>query len=277
MHFRSGAGAYFGFALGWSVLFWGASAVLGGPDDSVGWVVFLVGGAGPLVAALALTLREEPATRRDFWVRVIDIRRLRWPWLVAALGIHPALVALAFLANAALGGEAPPWPAQLAHPLAALQLLFFVFWFGPLPEEMGWRGFALDRLQLRMGALNASLVLGSVWALWHVPLFFIPDTFQHELGLGSLRFWLFLSSIVPLSVLITWVYNNTSRSTLSAVLVHFSGNLSGQLFQKDDRVAALELAFLVAAAVLVTVFYGPSRLSRVPFGGSSVAGPERVP
>jgi membrane protease YdiL (CAAX protease family) len=258
MHFRSGAGAYFGFALGWSVLFWGASAVLGGPDDSIGWVVFLVGGAGPLVAALALNLREEPATRRDFWVRVIDIRRMRWPWLVAALGIHPALVALAFLANAALGGEAPPWPAQLAHPLAALQLLFFVFWFGPLPEEMGWRGFALDRLQLRMGALNASLVLGSVWALWHVPLFFIPDTFQHELGLGSLRFWLFLSSIVPLSVLITWVYNNTSRSTLSAVLVHFSGNLSGQLFQKDDRVA-------------------PSRLSRVPFGGSSAAGPERVP
>jgi membrane protease YdiL (CAAX protease family) len=134
-----------------------------------------------------------------------------------------------------------------------------VFWFGPLPEEMGWRGFALDRLQFRMTPLQASLVLGSVWALWHVPLFFIPGSYQAGLELGSPRSWIFLSSMVPLSVLMTWVYNNTSRSTLSAVLIHYSGNLCGALLEKTDRVAALELGFLTLAAVLVVLGWRAQR------------------
>ena len=141
-----------------------------------------------------------------------------------------------------------------------LSLLLFVFWFGPLPEEIGWRGFALDRVQTRMTALRASLVLGSVWALWHVPLFFVPGSFQASLGLGSLRSWVFLSSMVPLSVLMIWVYSNTERSTLSAVLIHYSGNLCGALLAKSDRVAALELAFLSLTAILVVQGWGARRL-----------------
>ena len=99
--------------------------------------------------------------------------------------------------------------------------------------------------------LVASLVLGGVWSLWHVPLFFVPGTFQAELGAGSLRSWIFLASMLPLSVLMTWVYDNTGRSTLAAVLIHYSGNLCGALFAKSDRVAALEVVFLTLAAALV--------------------------
>jgi hypothetical protein len=113
-----------------------------------------------------------------------------------------------------------------------------------------------------MNALEASLLLGTVWALWHVPLFLVEGTFQAGLGFGSLRFWLFLAALPPLSLLITWVYNNTGRSTLSAVLVHFSGNLCGALLAKTEGVAALELAFLTVAAVVVTILFGQEHLSR---------------
>jgi hypothetical protein len=68
--------------------------------------------------------------------------------------------------------------------------------------------------------------------------------------------------MLPLSVLMTWVYNNTARSTFSAVLVHYSGNLCGELLPKTDRVAALELAFLSLAAALVTTVWGARRLTR---------------
>ena len=120
----------------------------------------------------------------------------------------------------------------------------------------------LDRLQVRLTALQASLILGAIWALWHLPLFLIPGTFQAGLGAGSPRSWIFLTSLVPLSILMTWVYNNTARSTLSAVLVHFSGNLCGELLPKTDRVAALELAFLSLAAALVSSVWGARRLTR---------------
>jgi membrane protease YdiL (CAAX protease family) len=260
---RTSALTYFVFVFGWSSLFWAASVWWGAGSEPSASPLFLVGGAGPFIAAVVLTqLREDPADRLAFWVRALDPRRIRGPWWAAALLLHPALVALAFVADIALGGSLPETRAQLGSVSATLSLLFFTFWFGPLPEEMGWRGFALDRLQRRMTALNASLLLGAVWALWHVPLFFVPGTFQAGLGLGTLRSWIFLSSMVPLSVVMTWVYNNTSRSTLSAVLVHFSGNLCGELFSKTERVAALELLLLCLASVCVVLGWGARRLTR---------------
>jgi membrane protease YdiL (CAAX protease family) len=143
-----------------------------------------------------------------------------------------------------------------------LGVVFFTFWFGPLPEEVGWRGFALDRLQCRMSALTSSLLLGTIWALWHLPLFYIPGTYQYEVGLGTIRFWIFLVHFLPLSVLMTWIYNNTRRSTSSAVLVHFSGNLCVALLPTTDRIAAFELMVFSGAALVIAVAYGRAQLSR---------------
>lgn len=260
---KTSALTYFAFALGWSSLLWAASVRWDARENPADSLLFLVAGAGPFLVAVTLTqFRESAATRRDFWVRAFDPRRLRWPWWLAALLVHPAVVALAFAVDMSLGGSLPSLEPSARSFSSVLSLLFFVFWFGPLPEEMGWRGFALDRLQSRMTALSASLALGSVWAAWHVPLFFVPGSFQAALGLGSLRSWIFLASMVPLSVLMTWVYNNTDRSTLSAVLIHYSGNVCGALLLKSDRVAALELVFLTLAAILVIVGWGARHLRR---------------
>lgn len=259
---RTRARSYFAFALAWSTAFWAAAALGSGGADPPASLLFLIGGAGPCIAALFLThVRESRAVQRDFWLRLVDVRRLSWPWWAIALLLHPALVGLAVAADAALGGGLPEADRLAAGPLDLLALAFFVFWFGPLPEEIGWRGFALDRLQGGHGALRASLLLGSVWAVWHLPLFFVPGTFQAELGAGSLRFWIFMATLLPLSVLMTWIYNHTGRSTLSAVLVHFSGNFCGALLAKSERLAALELAMLTVAAIVVVSVWGARRLA----------------
>jgi CAAX protease family protein len=260
---RTSALTYFVLALGWSSAFWTACGFWSTAADPADSFLFLLGGAGPFVAAAALTqFREPPPVRRDFWRRVVDPRPLRWPWWSIALLLHPTIVALAVAGDLALGGAPPVLRAELGSTASVASLVFFVFWFGPLPEELGWRGFALDRLQARTGALQASLTLGAVWSLWHVPLFFVPGSFQAGLGPGSLRFWVFLAGHLPLSVLMTWIYNNTARSTLSAVLVHFSGNLFGALFVKTDRLAALEVGVLCIAAALVVAGAGARRLTR---------------
>ena len=264
---RGGALAYFIFALGWSSLFWTAAAATGQEVSAFpASVLFYLGGAGPPLAAIALVqLRELPEQRRDFWLRIVDVRRIQWRWLAAALLVHPALVGLAVLLTVVAGAPLPKLgvdAGMLQQPFALVGLVLFVLLFGPLPEEIGWRGYALDRLQIRMDALSASLLLGVVWALWHLPLFFIEGTFQNGLGIGTARFWLFSFSLVPLSVLITWIYNNTGRSTLSAVLVHFSGNFTGHLIEKTTRISVLEVVLLTAAAAAVTVAFGARRLSR---------------
>jgi len=259
--FRSGALPYFALVVSWSSTFWLLSTRWhshGSPDTSL---VFLIGGAGPLLCAVALThLRETAAIRRDFWRRIFDPRLIPPRWLVIALLLHPAIVGAAMLVDLARGSG----PAVVTFPEggmpALLGLVFFTFWFGPLPEEIGWRGYALDRLQSRWSALQSSLVLGLVWACWHLPLFAIPGTFQHALGVNTPRFWIFLATMVPLSVLMTWVYNNARRSTLSAALVHFTGNLCGALVAKTAWLAGIELALLTICATVVVGVYGAKRL-----------------
>lgn len=251
--FRTSAACYLILTLSWSWLFWNASLWLNSSSDPSTSPLFLIGGAGPFLIAVFLThWREAVSVQRSFWTRIFDPRPIGGVWWLAALFLHPIIIALAFVTNSIVSGDLPEFRLSMQSISAISSLIFFTFWFGPLPEEIGWRGFALDRIQTTMSPLKASLFLGTVWALWHVPLFWISGTFQHTLGFGSLRSWIFLVSMVPLSVLITWVYNNTNRSTLSAILVHFSGNLCGTIFIKTERIALFEVFYLIIAAGIVT-------------------------
>jgi len=120
-------------------------------------------------------------------------------WLVA-LGV-PTLLGLATIA--------------LAFPVVSV-FGSFVAGFG---EELGWRGFALPRLQASLPALSASLLLGVLWGLWHLPLLIaqgLPLAFAGLVGFISYV----LAYPLPLAVLFTWVYNNTKGSLLLMVLFH---------------------------------------------------------
>jgi CAAX protease family protein len=270
---RTGATAYFAFVLPWSALWWLASPQLspGTPPESS--PVFLLGGAGPLLGALLfIHLREDRAAQRDFWRRIVDPRLIAPRWLAVALLVHPVIVAVAIAICFGIDGVAPALRLPDGGMTGLLVLAFFTFWFGPLPEEIGWRGFALDRLLVTQSALRASILLGCVWAAWHLPLFAVPGTFQHALGLGTPRAWIFLATMVPLSIVMTWVYQHTARSTLAAALVHFSGNLCGALVVKSTHLAGLELAVLSATAALLVWRQGARHLTGYHGGTRGVRG-----
>lgn len=72
--------------------------------------------------------------------------------------------------------------------VSLISFIAYIFIFGPLPEDLGWRGYVLDELQERMNAVVASLVLGTLWAIWHLPLFFMNGTYQNEMGFGTAAF-----------------------------------------------------------------------------------------
>ena len=255
--YHTKSGLYFAVAFGWSFLFWGLTILLGGINKFPGSILQYVGGAGPLVSALIINHFFEPSEiQKDFWNRTFNLKRITWRWGIVALITHPLIIFVAIFVDLQLGGKLQIQATQLNNLASIAALVFFVFIFGPLPEEMGWRGVGYDRLQDRTNPLAASLILGFAWSAWHIPLFLIDGTFQNQLGFGSNRFWIFMASNIPLTVLITWVYNHTKRSTMAAVLVHFSGNLVGAIFTKADRLALFELIGLILIAIALIVRYG---------------------
>ena len=181
---RTKPGFFFILTFGWSLVFWILTVVSGGIERFPGSILQYVGGAGPLVVALIIIhFFEDSIVKIDFWRRTFDLRRIPWRWLIVSLLFHPIILFIAIAVDSALGGTLQIKNDNLSDLGSILNLVFFVFVFGPLPEEMGWRGVGYDRLQRQMTPLAASLLLGIAWATWHIPLFLIDGTFQNQLGL----------------------------------------------------------------------------------------------
>jgi len=226
---------FFLIAHGWSWWWWGMALLRGGsvwdwPNESF----LYIGGLGPLLAGLIMSMRRKGwAGLVALWRRLIEYRRIGPLWLLVILGLPPLLnlMALAIdqcLNTTSLAVELRPLAEVCGHPLDLLGLALFILILGPLPEEIGWRGYALDALQRRWSALTASLILGLAWAVWHLPLFYMAD-FYTSGGRHPPSLLPFVYNVVLTAVLMTWIYNNTRRSLLGAVLFHFMTNLSGEL------------------------------------------------
>src|SRR5215210_6850805 len=180
-------------------------------------------------------------------------------YLVVFLG-PVALTGGVVLLNALMGGSA----LSLGMPLLGVAIFFAISVVpgSALGEEIGWRGYVLPRLQSRMSALSAALLIAPIWALWHLPLWLQGDS------VNTPTFYLaFFVAVFPMSVLLTWVYNSTGGSLLMVVLLHATVNLPITLVIDDlgtrGRVPSLlYFGLLAVAAIVVVMVAGPKHLSR---------------
>ena len=259
---------FFLLALGISWFFWVWVILLNWHIWRFPAVLFGAAGLfGPALAEIILVARAHvPEGWHDYWQRVFDFGRIGGRWHLVIWLTFPAINGLAILLNVLAGAPVPVFDtasALLSQPWRILPFAAFVLVFGPLPEELGWRGYALDGLQARFNALVSSLILGTVWSLWHLPLFFMRGTFQHDvLKFGTLDFWSFISGPVITSILFTWIYNNTDRSTLSAILFHFMANFTGELMPLTVQARAYSLVLVTILSVIVVIIWGPKTLTR---------------
>ena len=249
-------------------IFW-IPLALSGQDVMAGplMIALLLGGFGPSIAGIIMTYRtQDREGRRDFWRRSINFRQIGAGWYAVILLIFPLVYGLAILLDMLLGGSLPGADAitQIAaQPASLIGMLLMGLIIGPLAEEFGWRGFALDPLQARWSALISALVIGVFWWAWHFPLFFMNGMLQNEWGVETVAFWAYAVTVFSLSVLFTWVFNNTRRSILAAILLHFMYNSTlNVLSPLPDRVSIFATGLLVLAAIVVVIFWGSKTLSR---------------
>lgn len=231
-----------------------------------------VGTFGPTLAALLLIgIREGKRGYRQIWSQLTRWR-VNWYWFAAAL-LGPGLVMLAAVKLFTwTGGRGlvyqDPDQWYLIFPIFG-----YVLFTSVLGEEIGWRGFALPRLLQKYSPLQASLILGLVWGLWHLPLFWLAGDFHQDIPLV-----LFLVQVVASSVIYTWMYLRAGRSLLIIHLFHAATNTAAGLlpvlpFNAGGSLVpfAISVGLLTAAALLVVLLGGLSKLasdwSRDPLPG----------
>lgn len=259
------------FGVSWAC--WGTAIGLGGPATAgtPTYVPFLLGAFGPLTGALVIRvrrgLRGEPVPAHA--VRFRPSALLRAPLLmVAASG---AVLAAAVLGHVA-GGPGPRWSdAQdvmkgMGGPAAFLVSMIVS---GPLSEEPGWRGTAYPRMRATMGRFQIALVLGVLWAVWHMPLFFIDGTVQNGLGLTTPSGVLFAVGNIPMAMLVTCSYERAG--VLASIAVHFGVNTTMVLL--NVHTPATQALIMGCQIVLVALLLLVGRRAT----GSHTAAPAEVP
>ena len=243
--------------------------------------VLILMGYGPTLAALIVTGAVDGRSGIRALLRRLLIWRVGLQWYAVALLLNAGIILAALGLYLLTGGTAPSLPELGPGLLVNIVLTFLVV--GLINgEEMGWRGFALPRLQARWSALVSSLVLGTVWAFFHLPIFFNqgPSQAGGQSGMPFPGFWL---SIIAASILFTWLFNNTQGSILMAWMLHASMNTWSEIlpFPTDGPFFWILVGVQCLVAAVVVVVFGARRLSHqpelaMPSGiGTGVGDPER--
>ena len=154
----------------------------------------------------------------------------------------------------AVGGD-PKENSQPWYTLILLSLFMLIYDPGPM-EELGWRGFALPKLQQKYSALWSSIILGFIWAIWHLPAFYIAALPQ-----GSFSLPVYIISTIALAIIITVAYNKSEGSIPLAFLLHWLINLNGLYFDVTNATFFLiETIIYIGWAVLLIIVFGPKNL-----------------
>lgn len=258
-----------------------APAVFMEPSWSAAILMYL-GSFGPPISAAAVTYLRGDDVRA--WASQIIDWRVGWLWWAVAFGLPLVAAGLITLGILVVGG-----PVDLSRELPSPLLVAVIFLFalvlsGGLNEEPGWRGFAQARLNDRYGALRGSLLIGVVWAGWHLPYFFIPVAPHSGFPLVNQIGW--FGGILTLSVILAWVYNSTG-SVLLVMVLHAMANtadiiiplaperivIDGVIDQGEvGVVTVVHVAVYVVIALAVIAVYGREKLARGDIPGATEAG-----
>jgi len=178
----------------------------------------LLAAFGPSLAGLlSIIFKSGKDGLQKLWRQLI-FWRVPWQWYAISLAGPPLLMLIALGIHILLGGEGLIFndPTELYRVIPVFLLVFF---FSVLGEEIGWRGFTLPFLQERFNAMQSSVILGFIWALWHLPLWWIPGDFHQQLPL----IW-FIIQTMTITILYTWIFNATDGSLLIILLLHTASN-----------------------------------------------------
>lgn len=257
---------YFGLAylISWIIWLPLYGDVFGLPDLPTLPFQHALGAVGPLIASLATTwiyLRKRGLD--NIFARCIQTRPLIY---LAIAFFSPFILALcAILASYFIDGttinlysllKTKEFPEFNFPALFIYNLIFFGF-----GEEVGWRGFVLPRLQKKLNAMTASIVLTVFWALWHLPLFFYRPGYS-TMDMAGIFGWVF--SLLTGSILLTWLYNTTRGSILICAIFHSTIDIAFTTDVAGKNVVSYMGLLVTVWGILIILIFRPKSLSNSP-------------
>jgi membrane protease YdiL (CAAX protease family) len=237
------------FALTWA--FWIPAAFA---PEEYRMTLMLLGLFVPAVTAAATVLTSKNAAlKADFKAKLIGAFRVKPLIVVIAIVSFFGIIAASILFSTLAGQSLDQFSfvEGFSFSIGGSSALLTIV-LAALLEELGWRGYAEDAIASYCSWWKESLIFGAVWALWHLPLFFIDGTYHYNILQQSPLYMVnFFVSIMPLGFIITWVYVKNERSIFACMIFHFFVNLLQEKVAMTQTTKCVETLVLFAAAAIV--------------------------
>ncbi len=232
--------------------------IVGKPEIGPLYIALLT--VTPITAASIITFRKTGKTGLvKLLKRIFDFKRIeKKRWYLVCIFLMPLIFLLSISLIIFTGTTVPSGLA----PLVAAPLLLIFFFVLATGEEVGWMGYAFEPMQARSSALRAAILLGVIWAFWHVPffIFMMPD---------PLVVCTRVIILIGARVLFAWTYNNTGKSVFAVILIHACDNTALMSMPKIDDIVPWGIVvhggFILISATIVAVLWGDRTLSRYRF------------
>lgn len=218
----------------------------------------LLGYMGPFLAAVFFfTVFRKEGLTKDFLSRLWRFKGVKFRYIPFVLLLLPAAMLVAILISMVFGQ--PGSQLQLAEELQVFNgeaiLSMVILMLVPVLEELGWRGYGVDSLYSRFDLFGTSLIFGLLWGAWHLPIFFIPGSYQASLWVMNPIFAInFFVGIIPLAFIMNWIYYKNNRSIWPVAVFHIMVNLSSELFQAT-QVSKCILTLVLMAVAAGIIYY----------------------
>ena len=244
------------FVTTWS--FWIAAAIASKTpnDNGLSALLMLLGLIAPSVTAIATVLTSGcKALKQDLKRKIVGFYRLKPCNIVLAILLFAAIVTVSILVSALFGGslEQFSFTEDFSFSIGGTSA-FLTILLASVIEETAWRGYGEDAVGSYFSWFTESIIFGSIWALWHLPLFWIEGTYHYGLKeLGPYYILNFLISVIPMNFLTTWVYVKNNRSMLACIILHLFVNTMQEKIAMTPQTKCLETIVIAGVAVLIVL------------------------
>ncbi len=244
------------FAATWS--FWIVAAILSRTPNANGisTILMLLGLIAPSVTAVITVLTSgSDALKQDLKRKIVGFYRIKPIYILLAVLLFTSVVAVSILLSTLYGGslEQFSFTEDFSFSVGGTSALLTIL-LASVIEETAWRGYGEDAVGSYFSWFTESIIFGSVWALWHLPLFWIEGTYHFGLKeLGILYILNFLISVIPMNFLTTWVYIKNNRSMLACIILHLFVNTMQEKIAMTPQTKCLETLVITGAAALIVL------------------------
>ena len=263
------------FAATWA--FWLEAILFNeGLSCTLGMLLGLISPA--VIAVITVFSSGSSKLKADFKRKILGFYKLKPLNLLAAALTFLAVVAVSILASTFFGQSIKQFAFtdDFSFTGAGIASALLTILLASVIEEIGWRGYGEDSIAQYCSWFKESIIFGCVWALWHLPLFWIPGTYHYGLRMLGFGYMLnFLVSLVPLGFLTTWVYVKNGRSMLASIIFHLLVNLMQERIAMTPQTKCVETLVVAVAAVIVVLanrdlFFETRHVGKLPEADAAV-------